>query len=105
MHELGRKKGTRIMAFEVVDVVDGDTFTVSPNWKWNDESGNRVRPIGYNTPEEGEPGHQEATDKLRKLLKGKKVELTGAKAIDRGRLVCTVKIDGNDLKDYFPEYQ
>jgi len=42
------------MAFKVVNVIDGDTFEVMPPWKWKDQSGIRVRPTGYNIPEEGQ---------------------------------------------------
>lgn len=37
--------------FRVTSIIDGDTFEVSPEWKWNDETGTRVRPAGYDVPE------------------------------------------------------
>jgi endonuclease YncB( thermonuclease family) len=52
------------MTFKVIEVTDGDTFVVSPNWEWNGESGNAVRPVGYNAPEQGDPGFDEAKEKL-----------------------------------------
>ena len=54
------------MNFKVINVVDGDTFEVSPNWKWNGQVGNEVRPIGYDTPEKSSPEYQAAKDKLKK---------------------------------------
>lgn len=39
--------------FTVVNVVDGDTFDVSPNWKWSGETGSRVRPTGFDAVEIG----------------------------------------------------
>ena len=51
------------MAFKVVNIIDSDTFEVMPPWKWGDRSGIRVRPTGYNIPEEGQPGYQNAKDK------------------------------------------
>ncbi len=93
------------MSFRVTAVLDGDTFSVSPNWKWNNETGNTVRPAGYNTPEEDEPGHQEATEKLEGLIMGKDVELKNAIKITYGRLLCEVYVNGNNLAEYFPEYQ
>lgn len=42
------------MSFTVIKVIDGDSFEVSPNWKWNDQTGGVIRAYGYNTPEEGE---------------------------------------------------
>ena len=37
--------------FSVTSIIDGDTFAVSPEWKWNGETGTRVRPAGYDAPE------------------------------------------------------
>ncbi len=55
------------MAYKVTNVIDGDTFEVLPPWKWRDQSGIRVRPTGYNTPEEGQQGYQKAKERLRTL--------------------------------------
>ncbi len=60
------------MTFKVVHIIDGDTIEVMPPWKWGDRSGIRVRPSGYNIPEAGQSGYQNAMDKLRKLLLKKK---------------------------------
>jgi len=93
------------MSFRVTEVIDGDTFEVSPNWKWNNETGNIVRANGYNTPEEGKPGYQAAKDKLRELILNKDVELVKAVKITYGRLLCDVEYDGKNLADYFPQYK
>ena len=61
------------MEFKVVNIIDSDTFEVMPPWKWGDRSGIRVRPTGYNIPEEGQPGYQNAKDKLQKLILKKEV--------------------------------
>ena len=37
--------------FTVSSVIDGDTFKVSGDWKWNGETGTRVRPTGFDAPE------------------------------------------------------
>ena len=86
-------------------MIDGDTFEVSPNWKWNNETGSVVRANGYNTPEEGEPGYQAAKDKLTDLILNKQVELLRAIKLTYGRLLCDVEYNGKNLADYFPEYQ
>ncbi|MFD6094591.1 thermonuclease family protein [Oerskovia sp. NPDC060338] len=52
----------------VTNVVDGDTVDVS--------SGERVRLVGIDTPEEGEPCYQEAGDVLRNLVLDHEVTLT-----------------------------
>lgn len=91
--------------FKVTEIIDGDTFTVSPQWKWNGTSGDRVRPTGYDTPEKGTSGAAAATTRLHQLLNGKSVELGKAATIDRGRLVCDVYLNGKNLADYFTRYQ
>jgi len=93
------------MFCNVTSIVDGDTFAVSPRWTWNSLSGDRVRPTGCDTPELGQPGYVEATQKLRTLLLGKTIELQKAYRVDRGRLVCDVYLNGRNLADYFPEYE
>lgn len=93
------------MAWKVTEVIDGDTFRVSGEWKWKGESGDIVRPTGYDAPEEGQPGHDKATEKLEKVILGKEVELKSVVRIDRGRLVCDVFVDSKNLADFFPEYK
>lgn len=92
-------------AFKVTSIIDGDTFDVSPPWKWNHDTGTRVRPAGYDAPELHAYGGQAAKDKLSKLIYGEQVELRTAYRVDRGRLVCEVYFKGRNLADYFSEYQ
>lgn len=91
--------------FTVDTVIDGDTFSVKNGWKWNNQSGNIVRPTGYDTPEKGEPGYNEATKKLTDLILNKQVELGKVVNMDHGRIVCDVFFNGQNLADYFPEYK
>ncbi len=92
-------------AFTVTAIIDGDTFEVSPQWKWNGETGTRVRPTGYDAPELHAYGGQAAKDKLSRLILREEVDLRTAYKVDRGRLVCDVYFRGKNLADYFPEYQ
>jgi len=93
------------MAFEVTEVIDGNTFLVSPLWVWNDKKGDTIRAHGYNTPEQGQPGYQEAKEKLEKLILGKNVILQTAFKIIFERVLCEVYIEGKSLASFFPEYQ
>lgn len=92
-------------AFTVVSIIDGDTFEVSPQWRWNGEIGSRVRPTGYDAPELNAYGGQAARDKLARLIYGQQIELRTAHSIDRGRLVCDVYYRNINLADYFPDWQ
>lgn len=93
------------MGFKVISLTDGDTFEVSPNWKWNNQTGSIIRGNGYDAPEEGEPGYQTAKEKLKNLILNKEVELKNAIRITYGRLLCDVYYNGENLAGHFPEYQ
>lgn len=92
-------------SFTVTAIIDGDTFEVSPQWKWNGTTGTRVRPTGYDAPELHAYNGQAAKNNLSQLINGKQVELRTAYRIDRGRLVCDVFFGNRNLADYFPTYQ
>ena len=92
--------------FTVSEVVDGDTFKVKNGWKWDNKTGDTVRPTGYDAPEKGEPGYEEAKEKLRRLILNEKVEIKNPQTIDDwGRLVADVYYKGKNLADYFPEWR
>ena len=92
--------------FTVTEVIDGDTFRVKPPWEWKNKTGDIVRPTGYNTPEEGEPGYEEAKRRLIDLILNKKVEVTNPKAIDKyGRLVADVYYNGKKSCRLFSRIQ
>ena len=91
--------------FTVTLIVDGDTFEVSPQWKWNGQTGSRIRPTGYNTPELHTSGGQAAKEKLARLIQGEPIDLRAAHRVDRGRLVCDVYFSNRYLADYFHEYK
>ena len=91
--------------FTVSVVIDGDTFEVANGWKWNGQSGSRVRPTGYDAPEIDTIAGQQAKQKLARLIQGEVVNIAKAYKIDRGRLVCDVYYNGRNLADYFTEYQ
>ena len=91
--------------FTVTSIIDGDTFEVSPQWKWNGQTGSRVRPAGYDAPEMHAYGGQTAKEKLARLINREQVDLRTAHRVDRGRLVCEVYFQNRNLADYFPAYQ
>ena len=92
--------------FTVSEVIDGDTFKVKNGWKWENKTGDTVRPTGYNTPEENERGYEEAKQKLKRLILNEKVEIKNPQTIDDwGRVVADVYYKGRNLADYFSEYK
>lgn len=89
------------MSFKVTKIIDGDTFEVSPNWKWDGQEGNVVRPRGYDAPELGHLGYQVAKDRLVNLILNKEVELKNPVKLTYDRLLCDVYYQGRKLAEYF----
>lgn len=90
--------------FLVTQIIDGDTFEVNPGWKWQQQTGVRIRPTGYDAPELGSLSGALVKNQLARMILGKQVELGSAYKIDRGRLVCDVFFNGKKLEEYFPRY-
>lgn len=93
------------MAFKVVEVIDGDTFRVQPTWNWKGHSGDRVRPIGWDAPERGQPGYLTAKSKLTELILGRTVDLRSPVRISYDRLLCEVYLEGKNIASFFPAYR
>lgn len=89
------------MKHKVTRIIDGDTFEVLPNWEFEGKTGDVVRPRGYDTPERGQSGYQEAKDKLTSLILGKEVELEDPIKLTYGRLLCDVYYQDRNLAGYF----
>ena len=99
-----KAKGATMSAFRVTSIIYENTLEASSDWKWNGETGTRVRPVGYNTRGLHTTKGQKSKDALSKLINGQQVELRTAYKVDRGRLVCEVFIGGRNLAEFFPEY-
>jgi len=73
-------------------VVDGDTIDVN--------GVGRIRFVGVNTPERGQPGYQEAKDFVKSMCLGKTVylDIDNAKHYDKyGRVLAVVYVDNINL--------
>ena len=81
----------------VTQIIDGDTFAITPHWKWNGARGNKIRVSGFNAPEYGQPGSQEAKNRLGRILLGKLVEVFPID-LSYDRLLCDVYVGGQNLK-------
>ena len=81
-------EGDTIEKALVVSVIDGDTIEL--------QDGSRVRYLGIDTPETGEPFADEATAKNQELVEGKIVDLQRGKRDkdEYGRLLRYVYVDG-----------
>ncbi|POD89103.1 thermonuclease family protein [Pectobacterium odoriferum] len=86
--------------FRATSIIDGDTFEVSPEWKWNGETGTRVRAAGYDAP----TAYSQRTES-EGFINGQQVELSTAHKVGRGQLVCEVFVGSRNLAEFFPEYR
>ncbi len=90
-------------SFTVTAVIDANTFEVSPEWVYGEQSGEKVQATGYDPPKSGKSG-MSAEQKLSVLIQNKKVELGTPQGVERGRLICEVFFQGMNLAHYFAEY-
>ena len=86
------------MSFNVTKIIDGDTFEVDPDWKWDDNNGDRVRIANFDATELNDWGGKSAKQKLEDLIEGENVELKNPVNLSYGRLVCDVYYKGKDVK-------
>lgn len=80
--------------YQVVKIIDGDTFDATDgNIKF------RVRIAGMDAPEKGSPFSKLATVELKRLIKGKKVEIepVGPQMDRYNRILGHVTVDGRNI--------
>lgn len=104
-NQLSELRKEQPFSFHGLLIIDGDTFKVSPQWKWNGQTSTRVRPEGYDAPDLHAFGGQAAKDKLSRPILGKQVDLRTTHKVAHGRLVCEVFFRKENVADHFPEYQ
>ena len=88
----------------VTNVVDDDTFDVSPGVYWSGKNYTRIRPTGFNSPELKSHAGLVAKAALEKLILDKQIEIRDKHTESYGRLVCDVYFQGRNLASYFPRY-
>lgn len=74
----------------VTRVIDGDTFRTSSRK-------NAIRLANVNAPEKRARGSTRATQELRKLIQGKKVEVNTIARDSYGRAVANVRVEGKSV--------
>jgi micrococcal nuclease len=86
---------------ELVRVVDGDTIDVDLDLGFDRiRTRQRLRLLGVDTPERGQPGFVEATDWTRDMLSGaSRIIVNTVRKDSFGRWLATVWVDGVNLND------
>ena len=74
----------------VKKVIDGDTFTTTSRK-------NPVRLANVNAPEKGQRGSGKATQTLKNLIQGQKVDINTVARDPYGRSVAKVKVGGKSV--------
>ena len=74
----------------VTKVIDGDTFKTSSRK-------HSVRLANVNAPEKGKPGSVKATQSLRSLIQGKKVQIDTVARDTYGRSIAKVKVENKSV--------
>jgi len=77
----------------VYNVVDGDTVDVMVDLGFKVYSKQRIRLSGIDTPERGQPGYQEAKDRVIELVLNKEVWLQTFKASKFGYYLGILVVD------------
>ena len=84
----------------VVRVVDGDTMDEDIDLGFYMRTRQRLRVARIDTPERGEPGFTEATDRVKELCPvGKEVVISTSKTGGFGRCLAEVMVDEVNLSD------
>lgn len=86
---------------EVTRIIDGDTIDVTLDMGFRTYCRQRLRLLGFDAPERGQPGFQESTEALTQLLMGaKQVIVQTVKTDSFGRWLANVQADGTWVTDY-----
>jgi len=85
--------GKAVWRGKVESAIDGDTLRVRDA----DDKLQRVRILGIDAPENGQPFFAAARDHLGKLTAGREVEIAPRGADESGRTVARVRMNGNDV--------
>ena len=78
----------------VTNVVDGDTVDVTVDLGFKIYTVQRIRLMGIDTPERGQPGYQEAKDRLIELVLNKEIILQTAKVSKFGYYLGLLIFEG-----------
>ena len=81
----------------VTNVVDGDTIDVKIDLGFRMYTVQRIRLQGIDTPERGQPGYQEAKDRVIELVLNKEVMLLTSKASKFGYYLGMILIQDTNV--------
>jgi micrococcal nuclease len=91
-------QGTREFKYATVyNIVDGDTCDIEIDLGFSVKVRHRFRLSHINTPERGQPGWTEATQRLKELVLNKPVSIESDKIDKYGRYLAEIFVDGKSV--------
>ena len=84
---------------KVLNVVDGDTIDVSVDLGLQIHTLQRIRLYGIDTPERGQPGFLEASDRLKYLILDKNVIIKTYKVSKYGQYLGEIMFDEMNINE------
>jgi micrococcal nuclease len=79
----------------IYNVVDGDTVDVNVDLGFKIFTKQRLRIIGIDTPERGQPGYTEAVTFAKETLLNKEIKLTTFKVSKWGYYLASIELENN----------
>ena len=89
---------------EVVRVVNGDTVDAQIDLGFGIKTDQRLQLLDCNAPEEGQPGYEEARDKLQQLLAAGPITLQTTKMDGFRRWLSYLSVDSADVNATLAEW-
>lgn len=93
--------------WEVLNIVNGNTITIKPNWKWRDGVGHQVVILGYKLSFSGQStdlADSIAISRLSNTILGKQVVLQNPTKYEGNTLFCEVHLNEVDVSKYFIDF-
>jgi len=85
--------------FAVIKVLTGNTFSVSPKWHLNNQSGNVIQIKGLQSPQENEKGFEKARHLLENIISPETITVKTPLKVSERKLLCNVFFNGKNIKD------
>ena len=89
------------MIYKVIEIINENTFKISPNWEHKGKSGNIVIACIYKRSEKVDPERNEGKEIITRLRLEKEVEITNYLWVSPNEeLLCDVFYEGRNIANY-----
>lgn len=94
-------------SWKVIDILSGNSISVTPSWKWNGQEGNKVVINGYLVSLPNLPNtvaEVMAKARLSSTIKDKEISLRNPTIAENGTIYCDVFLNDIDISKYFVDF-